>query len=444
MGDEDRSRELPQRVRGSARDGSERPAGSPVLSEELRQRIQAAVKAERAQAASQDQQKPAEPSRQASPADAADGNGTGLTVNGLGGQRKHAAKPDRLAKPGRAVTAGGTASTQPAVDMAAHREPTASRLVRTPAPVPNGPPGQAEKGEPLGRRWAVVRVVAMVLVLIGVGSLVTAVSLRIANPSGGSSAAQAALQRQEAITSREAASWVAQQVDRTVQVSCDQVTCTALKNAGFPADQLLVLGAMSPVPVTSAVVVVTAAVLKLFGNSIESAWAPAVLASFGSGTAQVTIRLMAPNGAAAYLAALNSGLQNRKQFGATLMGGGPIRLSALAAQQLAAGLVDARLSVAIVLLASAQPVQILDFGNPGPGGSSSMPLRFADLAESDPAADLASPAYMQAMRTTLSAVAVQFRAASSQPVRLPDGKNVFRIQFSAPSPLGPISGNGTP
>jgi hypothetical protein len=205
-----------------------------------------------------------------------------------------------------------------------------------------------------------------------------------------------------------------------------------------------VLGAMSPVPVTSAVVVVTAAVRKLFGSSIESAWAPAVLASFGSGTAQVTIRLMAPNGAAAYLAALNSGLQNRKQFGGNLMGGGQIKLSALAAQQLAAGLVDARLSVAIVLLATAQPVQILDFGNPGPDASSSMPLRFADLAESDPAGDLASPAYVQAMRTTLSAVPVQFRAASSQPVRLPGGEDVFRIQFTAPSPLGPISGDGTP
>src|ERR1035438_421688 len=74
MGDEDRSRDLPHRVRGSARDGSERPAGSPVLSEELRQRIQAAVKAERSQAAAKDQQTTAEPSKQATSSGPADGD----------------------------------------------------------------------------------------------------------------------------------------------------------------------------------------------------------------------------------------------------------------------------------------------------------------------------------------------------------------------------------
>jgi hypothetical protein len=476
MGDEDRSRDLPHRVRGSARDGSERPAGSPVLSEELRQRIQAAVKAERSQAAAKDQQTTAEPSKQATSSGPADGDVPGLSVNGLTGQRRHVARPDRLAKAGHAarpdrlakagraarpdrVTRPGHAATpdhaakperavtvrsEPTIDMSAHREQTAPWLARTPAEVPVGPPGQPEESAPQGRRWTVVRMVAMILVLIGVGSLVTAVSLRIANSSGGSSAAQTALQRQEAVLNREAASWVAQQVDRDDLVSCDQAMCAALRNAGFPADQLLVLRATSPLPVTSAVVVVTAAVRKLFGSSLESAWAPAVLASFGSGTAQVTIRVMAPNGAAAYLAALSVSLQNRKQFGAGLLGNSQIKLSAIAAQQLAAGQVDYRLAVALVFLASVQPVQILEFGKIGPGASSSLPLRFADLDESDPTAHLASPAYMQAMRTYLSTQSAKFRPVSSQPVTLPDGKDVFRIEFTAPSPFAPNSSQGTP
>lgn len=458
MGDEDRSRDLPHRVRGSARDGSERPAGSPVLSEELRQRIQAAVKAERSQAAAKDQQTTAEPSKQATSSGPADGDVPGLSVNGLTGQRRHAARPDRLAKAGRAARPGHAATpdhaakperavtlrSEPTIDMSAHREQTAPWLARTPAEVPVGPPGQPEESAPQGRRWTVVRMVAMILVLIGVGSLVTAVSLRIANSSGGSSAAQTALQRQEAVLNREAASWVAQQVDRDDLVSCDQAMCAALRNAGFPADQLLVLRATSPLPVTSAVVVVTAAVRKLFGSSLESAWAPAVLASFGSGTAQVTIRVMAPNGAAAYLAALSVSLQNRKQFGAGLLGNSQIKLSAIAAQQLAAGQVDYRLAVALVFLASVQPVQILEFGKIGPGASSSLPLRFADLDESDPTAHLASPAYMQAMRTYLSTQSAKFRPVSSQPVTLPDGKDVFRIEFTAPSPFAPNSSQGTP
>jgi hypothetical protein len=457
-----------------------------VLSEELRQRIQAAVKAERAQAAAQDEQTETEPAEQATSSGTADGDVPGMTVNGLAGQRKHsarpdrwakpghAAKPDRLARPGHAAAAPDhaaqpdhaadpkgavkseravTVKAKPAIDAPSRREPAqreparseahAPWLARSPAQDPAGQPGQTEESAPPGRRWVVVRMVAMILVLIAVGSLVTGVSLHFVNSSGGSSAAQAALQRQEAVTSRQAVSWVAQQVDRNVVVSCDQAMCAALRSAGFPADQLLVLRATSPLPVTSAVVVVTAAVRRLFGSSIESAWAPAVLASFGSGTAQVTIRLMAPNGAAAYLAALSAGLSGRKQDDSVLLGGNRIELSPLAGRQLAAGQVDARLALAIVVLASAQPVQILEFGNIGPGASSSLPLRFADLAESDSAADLASPSYMQAMQTCLSTQTAEIRPVSSQVATLPDGKDVFRIEFSAPSPLGQIGSQGT-
>src|SRR6266571_1546336 len=55
MAEEDRTRDLPQRVRGEARGGSASSA-PPVLSAELRQRIQAAVKAERDDTATSDQE----------------------------------------------------------------------------------------------------------------------------------------------------------------------------------------------------------------------------------------------------------------------------------------------------------------------------------------------------------------------------------------------------
>ena len=67
MADEDPGRELPQRVRGEARSGSSVPAPSPspVLSEELRQRMRAAVTAERSGAATKQDEAPG--SKTASP-----------------------------------------------------------------------------------------------------------------------------------------------------------------------------------------------------------------------------------------------------------------------------------------------------------------------------------------------------------------------------------------
>ncbi len=218
------------------------------------------------------------------------------------------------------------------------------------------------------------------------------------NRSDGNSAAQAALQRQEVVTSRQAASWVAQQVDRDVLVSCDQAMCAALRNAGFPAGQLLVLGADVAPSRDLGRGCRDGGRPRMFGSSLASAWAPAVLTSFGSGTAQVTIRLMAPHGSAAYLAALSAGLQGREADGTVLSESSQIKLSPVAQQQLASGQVDERLVLAIASLADDQPVQVMEFGNIGPGASASLLLRFADLTESDPAANLTGPAYVQALR----------------------------------------------
>ena len=56
-------------------------------------------------------------------------------------------------------------------------------------------------------------------------------------------------------------------------------------------------------------VVETPAVLRLFGSSLATAFAPAVLAAFGSGPSLVTVRAMAPGGAATYQTLLNKDLR---------------------------------------------------------------------------------------------------------------------------------------
>jgi hypothetical protein len=273
-------------------------------------------------------------------------------------------------------------------------------------------------------------------VLVAAGVLITVVSLHKANSSRGNSGpSPAVLRQQEAVTRGQAASWVTSQLNPDSTVACDPVMCRALRADNYPVGKLVTLGPQSPFPVTSAVVVVTEAVRELFGTSIGSAFAPAVLTSMGSGAAEVTIRLIAPHGALAYRDQLTAGQAARATYGQTLLQINRIQLSGPAEQELASGQVDARLVVAIASLGGAVPISILEFGNVGSGASAGVPLRYADLATTDSAANQASPAYLRAMQALISQLPSQYRPASSQTIG-----HVFRVAFTAPSPLGAISG----
>jgi hypothetical protein len=197
-----------------------------------------------------------------------------------------------------------------------------------------------------------------------------------------------------------------------------------------------VLGSASQVPTTSAVVVETPAVLKLFGSSLATAFAPAVLASFGSGPSLVTVRVIAPGGALGYQQELGNDLQARKTAGSALLGDSLISVPVLAQHQLSAGLVDSRLVLALADLAGHQPITIVQFGTDGPGVSVELPLRFVDLAEDVTAAHLGRAAYVKAVRDFLAQVKVSYRPASITTVVLPDGDPGLRVTVSAPSPLG--------
>jgi hypothetical protein len=288
-------------------------------------------------------------------------------------------------------------------------------------------PGSAGAA-PAGRPGIGLTVLVLIAALV-IGSLAVVTVRRLTRPAA--SAAGAALARQEAAARDEAAAWVAQQVSRDVTVSCDQVMCAALVAHGFPSHQLLVLGPLSLDPATSDVVVETATVRDLFGTSLAMAWAPAVLAAFGSGSAAITIRVMAPHGAAAYQTALATDLAARKSAGAALMRDKRITLLAPAVGQLAEGLVDVRLVLALTALARYQPVNVADFGSTGPGASAGIPLRYADLAETGPAA-----AYAESVRSHLSAVRAIIRPARMVSLVLSGGRAVLRVEYTAPSPLG--------
>jgi hypothetical protein len=212
--------------------------------------------------------------------------------------------------------------------------------------------------------------------------------------------------------------------------------CATLSKDGFPAGKLLPLGQTSAPPVTSAVVVETPAVRYLFGSSLGAAWAPAVLATFGSGSSEITVRVIASHGTGAYDAALNADLAARRNSGPALLEGNEqIILSAVAQKQLKAGQVDSRVLLALASMAKDQPIEILRFGNIGSGASGDVPFRFADVATSDAAAGMPGSAYTQALSYAVSAVSAPYQPTSSG-TAISGGRTVFRIAFTAPSPLG--------
>lgn len=428
MSGEGRDRELPHRVRAATQAG---PAQStaPVLSEELRQRMQEAVHAERGATKGRPDDN-AGRALQGGTSGLTDAAAANSAINGA--NRASAGRPDRqrTGKIDRVSAAGGRAHRDTRPEREA-RSPEGNARTGTAARSPSGPP-PVQAGKPGRRRTrARLRALALALVVIALGVVV----IRVFGPGHGG--LDSASTSEESSARSQAATWVAQQVSPSASVSCDQVMCAALKADGFSGN-LVVLGPTSPEPPDSTLVVVTPAVQSVYGTSLSSAWAPSVLASFGSGTAEISVRVVAPHGVVPFQAQAKIGMANRKSDGTVLLNQSQITLSASAEQQIEGGLVDQRLVVALEDLASAQPINILDFANNGPGAGQDVPLRVADLAATDQEAHMNQGPYVRAMHNHLNAEYAQYRPASSI-LTLPGGQVIFRVVVSAPSPLGSFS-----
>jgi hypothetical protein len=291
--------------------------------------------------------------------------------------------------------------------------------------------GQAGAGQTgPGSWWPGTRLTACAVVAgLVIGALGAAAVRHYTRPS-----ADAAAASRRAAVRDEAASWIAQQVSRHITVSCDPAMCAALRADGFPARDLLTLGPTSHSAAVTAVVVETPVVRQLFGTGLDAAWAPDVLASFGSGAGGITVRVIAPHGAAAYQVLLRTGLATREKAAVALRRNPRVEISAAAAGQLDAGLVDSRLLHALTALARQHPISIVGFGNAGPGVSAGLPLRFADLAQNDPAARLTRAAYVSSVRAYLDTVRATYGLTAVTTVAPPYGPSVLRVQVTAPSP----------
>jgi hypothetical protein len=262
----------------------------------------------------------------------------------------------------------------------------------------------------------------------------TAASPASSGPSQGPALSPA--EAQAAGTARAAAaSWVAQQVTPGTIVACDAQMCANLEEAGLPAGQLLYLGVGTASPVESTVLVATAAVRQEYGARLASVYAPSVLASFGAGRAQVTVRVTAPSGAAAYTAGLRADLAARQAAGRRLLHNPRLRPSGAARQVLAAGQADGRLLADLVALAAGHPLRVIDFGTAPAGLSPGQPVRTADIAPAG-FGTVHKPDNLRLLARLLLAEPARYRPASLTRLRLAGGTAVLRLTFAAPSPFG--------
>ncbi len=232
-----------------------------------------------------------------------------------------------------------------------------------------------------------------------------------------------------------AAAWMARQVASGAIVACDPQMCAVLQRNGIPAARLLVLGGGNAGPLGSDVIVSTAAVREEFGGRLTSVYAPVALATFGSGSARVAVRVVAADGSAAYLRSLHADATARRAAGALLLRNPHVRVSLAGRRELAAGQVDTRLLSAIGALATPYHVDITGFGAPPAGASPGLPLRSADLSLA-PARRGRAAATLNAVKKFLLAQQAPFRPADVTTVRLASGQTVLHVEFTAPSPLG--------
>jgi hypothetical protein len=291
------------------------------------------------------------------------------------------------------------------------------------------------------RRWRAAALLTLILLAAGASGLAFTLSrpgaslersVSLERPTAGH--ARISQLSAEAGARTQAVTWILHQVSPAAVVSCDTQVCTDLASRGVGSSNLLLLGPASNDPLGSDLVVATAAVRNQFGNRL-AVYAPAVIASFGSGTARIDIRWVYAGGANAYRAALPAALSVRKAADAQLLTNSQVALSATARAQLLSGQIDPRLPLLIVIMAQSHPLRIADFASQSPGGGPASLLRWVDLATSVRAAHLTHAAYLGWMRSFIDTQRAEYHPVWVQQVTLRTGQAVLRIGYGAPSPL---------
>ena len=228
----------------------------------------------------------------------------------------------------------------------------------------------------------------------------------------------------------QAAAWVAGQMSSDETIACDPLMCAALRAHGVATSRLLPLG-----PTASGA---TGADVVVASPSARTQDWPTLLASFGSGASLIEVGATAPGGASAYQPALAADLAARRSAGAQLLHSRRIQVSAQGAGQLEAGEVDSRLLIMLTMLASQHPWRVVAFGDASPGVPfAEAPFRQVVVASADGRGGAAGLAAALAL---VRAQRAPYQPVQVTTVRLGGGQAGLRIDFTAPSPLGLLTG----
>jgi hypothetical protein len=287
---------------------------------------------------------------------------------------------------------------------------------------------------PAQARWRVLTLAVVAAVLLGAGAISIALIRSSPAPPPARPAPTPAPIRAAAAAHMAAARWIAAQVSTYAIVSCDPQMCGVLAAHRFPAGRLLPLGGSNSAPLGSDLIVSTAAVRSEFGARLASVYAPAVLASFGTGSAKTAVRVVAPDGSLAYRRGLRADVAARATAGSQLLHNPRLHSSAVARRALAAGQVDSRLLAVFAALATIYGVQVVDFAAPAPGASAGIPLRTADIAPAGPGTRR-RPNAMAALARYLRSQQAVYQPEHITVVRLASGQRVLRVEYGAPSPF---------
>jgi hypothetical protein len=231
----------------------------------------------------------------------------------------------------------------------------------------------------------------------------------------------ASVQSLAARAQAQAAAWVAGQVSGNAIVACSPGMCATLQERGVVAGRLMPLRSAAASPRGAGVLVTSPAI----SGQLADRYAPALIASFGSGGNRIEVRAVEPDGAPTYRAALRADLAARRAAGSQLLRNSHIRFSRVGAAQLRADEVDTRLLATLAALAAQYSFRVNGFGDAAPGA----PVLFREVAITG---------IGRGLPTALAMVRGQ------NPPYLPDhaavvGQTRLSIEFAAPSPLGLLS-----
>jgi len=220
-----------------------------------------------------------------------------------------------------------------------------------------------------------------------------------------------------------AATWVEQQVSPDVTVSCDPAMCRQLRVNGFPAARVKPLPT-SPGALGSGLVVATPAVRQQFGTALAAADAPLVIAGFGSGAGRVDVRVLAPNGAAAFRSRLAGQHAALVTSGGQLLHDRNLQVDPAARTVLLRGGADPRLLATLSVLATGMPIRLVAFGDLPPGAGAGVPLRSAQIGAPSAAGVASILAFLRAQQGT-------YRPARVTVTRTTAGPSLVTVWFAA-------------